>query len=78
LPESERRTRYLPSIVGTPPQLIDPEPGCRFAPRCPLATQECRVWESELLAVNDGEQLVRCRRHDDARRHEAWPEQSFA
>jgi peptide/nickel transport system ATP-binding protein/oligopeptide transport system ATP-binding protein len=78
LPESERRTRYLPSIVGAPPQLIDPEPGCRFAPRCPLATQECRVWESELLAVRNGEQLVRCRRHDDARRHEAWPEQSFA
>lgn len=78
LPESEHRTRYLPSIVGTPPQLIDPEPGCRFAPRCPLATPECLTWNTELLSVNDGEQLVRCRRHDDARRHEAWPEQSFA
>jgi oligopeptide/dipeptide ABC transporter ATP-binding protein len=78
LPESERRTRYRPSIVGAPPHLIDPEPGCRFAPRCPLATQECLAWNTELLSVNDGEQLVRCWRHDDARRHEAWPEQSFA
>jgi oligopeptide/dipeptide ABC transporter ATP-binding protein len=78
LPESEHRTRYLPSIVGTPPQLIDPEPGCRFAPRCPLATPECLTWNTELLSLNDGEQLVRCWRHDDARRHEAWPEQSFA
>jgi oligopeptide/dipeptide ABC transporter ATP-binding protein len=77
LPETETRTRYLPSILGAPPQLIDVEPGCRFAPRCPLANQECRAWETELLAVG-GEQLARCRRHDDARRPEAWPEQSYA
>jgi len=76
LPDSEHRSRYLPSIVGTPPQLIDIEPGCRFAPRCPLAEIECRIWDTELIAVAD-EHLVRCRRHDVARRPEAWP-QSFA
>ena len=52
------------------------EPGCRFAPRCPLAEIECRIWDTELIAVAD-EHLVRCRRHDVARRPEAWP-QSFA
>ncbi|HEV2427188.1 MAG TPA: ABC transporter ATP-binding protein, partial [Acidimicrobiales bacterium] len=28
--------------LGEPPQVIDPAPGCRFAPRCPLARDECR------------------------------------
>ena len=76
LPDHDQRSRYLPSIVGSPPQLIDIEPGCRFAPRCPLATNECRTWTTELLPTSGGEQLVRCRRHDDARRPELWPEQS--
>jgi oligopeptide/dipeptide ABC transporter ATP-binding protein len=77
LPDSEHRSRYLPSIVGTPPQLIDVEPGCRFAPRCALALEECRAWDTELIAVGD-EHLVRCWRHDEARRPAAWQEQSFA
>jgi peptide/nickel transport system ATP-binding protein/oligopeptide transport system ATP-binding protein len=76
LPDSENRTRYLPSIVGTPPQLIDIEPGCRFAPRCALAKTECQTWDTELIAVGE-EHLVRCWRHDDARRPQAWPEQNF-
>jgi len=76
LPDTEHRSRYLPSIVGTPPQLIDMAPGCRFAPRCALALQECQTWETELIPVAE-EHLVRCWRHDDARRPEAWPEQSF-
>jgi len=78
LPDSERRTRYLPSIVGTPPQLIDIEPGCRFVPRCPLATPECRTWKTQLLPAAGDSQLVRCRRHDESRRPELWPEQSSA
>jgi len=78
LPETEQRTRFLPSIVGTPPQLIDVEPGCRFAPRCPLAERECHEWTTELLTAEGGAHLVRCRRHDDARRSETWPVQSFA
>jgi len=30
------------SDLGEPPKVIDPVPGCRFAPRCPLARDECR------------------------------------
>jgi oligopeptide/dipeptide ABC transporter ATP-binding protein len=33
------------SIPGLPPDLADPPPGCRFAPRCQLATDECRTNE---------------------------------
>jgi peptide/nickel transport system ATP-binding protein len=76
LPDADRKTKYLQSIPGTPPRLVDIEPGCRFATRCPLAIPECRTWETELLAA-PGAHLVRCRRHDDARRPEAWPTQSY-
>jgi peptide/nickel transport system ATP-binding protein len=29
-------------LAGTPPNLADPPPGCRFHPRCPRATGICR------------------------------------
>lgn len=32
----------LYTINGTPPELIEPGPGCPFAPRCPDATEQCR------------------------------------
>jgi peptide/nickel transport system ATP-binding protein len=37
-------SRELPvSIPGSPPDLLNPPSGCRFAPRCPMAGEECRV-----------------------------------
>jgi oligopeptide/dipeptide ABC transporter ATP-binding protein len=77
LPDESQRTRYLASIPGAPPPLIDVEPGCRFAVRCPLATPECRTWTTELLQASPQHE-VRCRRHNDARRPDAWPDQNFA
>ncbi len=35
-------TRGLRSIPGSPPDLIDPPPACRFHPRCPDAMVVCR------------------------------------
>ena len=32
----------LTTIEGAPPPLIDPPPGCRFAARCPAATERCQ------------------------------------
>jgi peptide/nickel transport system ATP-binding protein len=37
---ADRRT--LDVIPGAPPDLRDPPPGCRFAPRCPFAMAVCR------------------------------------
>jgi peptide/nickel transport system ATP-binding protein len=38
----------LLSIGGLPPDLSDPPPGCRFAPRCSRATDRCRTEEPPL------------------------------
>ncbi|MEX2442903.1 MAG: ABC transporter ATP-binding protein [Alkalispirochaeta sp.] len=34
--------RSLHVLTGAPPDPTHPEPGCPFAPRCPLVSQECR------------------------------------
>jgi len=43
-------TRLVP-IPGAPPSLAGLEPGCPFAPRCPLVIDECRATEPELIEV---------------------------
>lgn len=39
----------LSSIRGNPPDLIDPPSGCKFHPRCPFASEKCRVDPPPLL-----------------------------
>jgi peptide/nickel transport system ATP-binding protein/oligopeptide transport system ATP-binding protein len=41
LPGQASRGRDLVPIEGSPPGLIAPPPGCRFAPRCRLAREDC-------------------------------------
>lgn len=41
----------LASIPGSPPDLIDLPPGCKFHPRCPFATERCREEEPTLVQV---------------------------
>lgn len=43
LPEMgvRHRDQRLEGIPGTPPGLLDPPAGCRFADRCPLAVERC-------------------------------------
>jgi peptide/nickel transport system ATP-binding protein len=40
--------QQLLTIGGLPPDLSDPPPGCRFAPRCSRATDRCRTEEPPL------------------------------
>lgn len=47
------------SIPGLPPDLTDPPPGCRFAPRCRHVTATCVVNEPP-LASEDGEHAFAC------------------
>ncbi|HET7018128.1 MAG TPA: ABC transporter ATP-binding protein, partial [Streptosporangiaceae bacterium] len=71
LPQGDER-RQLRSIPGAPPSLIDAPPGCRFAPRCPLATQECTSWATELLDTEGPGHRVRCWRHQEVRGSATW------
>ena len=41
-------------IPGRPPALTNPPPGCRFAPRCPKATDKCRSVVPEFREVKPG------------------------
>ena len=49
---ADRRT--LGVIHGSPPDLRDPPPGCRFHPRCPMAMDICRVERPPELTFDDG------------------------
>jgi len=46
-------------IPGSPPNLLNPPPGCPFHPRCAYATDRCREEEPELKEIGDG-RLVAC------------------
>ncbi|OMC32090.1 peptide ABC transporter ATP-binding protein [Mycobacterium colombiense] len=48
--DAAQGTRLVP-IPGAPPSLAGLDSGCPFAPRCPLAIDECRLAEPELLSV---------------------------
>jgi len=46
--------RMRTGIVGRPPSLWEDLHGCRFAPRCPLATELCRIQEPALIEHKPG------------------------
>lgn len=48
----------LISIPGFPPNLINPDPGCRFKARCPFATEKCDTLP-ELVEVEE-DHFVAC------------------
>jgi oligopeptide/dipeptide ABC transporter ATP-binding protein len=47
------------SDVGEPPKVVNPAPGCRFQPRCPIAIEKCRHVTPVLGEVAPG-QLAAC------------------
>ncbi|WP_328407991.1 ABC transporter ATP-binding protein [Nocardia sp. NBC_00403] len=47
------RSPLIP-IVGAPPAMHSLPPGCSFAPRCPIAIDDCRVAEPPLEKTNPG------------------------
>ncbi len=46
-------------IPGSPPNLLDPPPGCRFHPRCPKRFEPCDKEEPKLVEVEEG-RFVAC------------------
>jgi peptide/nickel transport system ATP-binding protein len=51
---SQDHTQRLLTIGGLPPDLANPPPGCRFAPRCGRATDRCRTDEPPLTGPTRG------------------------
>ena len=59
----EPRGRKLETIEGLPPNLLEPPPGCRFAPRCPARRDACvaKVPELENVAPHRYTACIRAR-----------------
>jgi peptide/nickel transport system ATP-binding protein len=45
-------TAFEGDDLGEPPKVINPGPGCRFAPRCPLAMDQCVVTTPPMVALS--------------------------
>jgi oligopeptide transport system ATP-binding protein len=55
IPHLDTRESKLVTIGGQPPDLSRPEPGCPFAPRCPVASAECRALPIALKTLSNGQ-----------------------
>lgn len=70
--DAPQGTRLIP-IPGAPPALTSLPPGCPFAPRCPLAIDDCTAAEPDLIAVSSaaGEHRAACIRTDEVAKRSA-------
>lgn len=64
-PDISATDEELISIPGSPPDLLDPEDHCRFAPRCPFAEERCWEEDPDPEEFEDGH-IVECHRADEA------------
>ena len=70
--QADRRT--LAVIPGSPPDLRDPPPGCRFAPRCSFVMDVCRTVVPPETTTPDGVRVA-CHLYPTATgQPHAWPE----
>jgi peptide/nickel transport system ATP-binding protein/oligopeptide transport system ATP-binding protein len=51
VPQAKDSRRHLAAIPGMPPDPLDLPPGCRFAPRCALASHDCTREQPSLRAL---------------------------
>jgi peptide/nickel transport system ATP-binding protein len=58
LDRTDGKKQRLDAIPGTVPSLLDPPPGCRFAPRCGFATAACVRSVPELRTIGDGHKVA--------------------
>ena len=61
--DAAQGTRLVP-IPGAPPSMVSLPPGCPFAPRCPLAVDDCRAEEPPLVEVGP-DHRVACIRSEE-------------
>jgi len=51
------------SLEGNPPDLLAPPTGCRFHPRCPWATEQCRQEDPVMIQMSSAH-TVACWNHE--------------
>ncbi len=64
IPEIGRKNSIKNALKGEITSPIEPKPGCRFAPRCPYATEACHCIEPKLTEVKSGH-FVACHLFDE-------------
>ena len=57
--EDPSHTRLM-AIAGRPPDLVNPPPGCRFAPRCAYARDKCRDQPPPLTPAASDDHVYAC------------------
>ena len=70
--------RRLVAIGGSAPPAGDAIRGCSFAPRCPLATEQCRAVEPLLSPVDGGLHAAACHRIDHIRHSDLTADTLFS
>jgi oligopeptide/dipeptide ABC transporter ATP-binding protein len=60
VPDIARPTVAIDPILGSPPDLWSPPPGCRFRPRCSCARPSCATGEYPLLGTGDHKTACPC------------------
>ena len=61
IPDPRQKMQKIP-LKGELSSPIDPEPGCRFATRCPYATEACTAADIPLCEIEPGHQVACIRR----------------
>jgi len=54
IPRLDRRVGKLATIEGSLPNMTTPPKGCRFAPRCPFASEVCVAAPPPIVDVGPG------------------------
>ena len=54
IPNIEMRNKKIEVIKGEVTSPVNPKPGCRFAPRCPNATEACTAQTPEFREISPG------------------------
>lgn len=65
VPRIDNRGRQFMPIKGEIPSPLDPPSGCHFHPRCPHATERCRIEQPALKEIAPG-RISACHLNDDA------------
>ena len=54
LPRIRKTEGRINTLDGNVPRILDKQPGCRFANRCPYATEQCRREDPPMQTLADG------------------------